>query len=491
MATPTGGSRRGGCSIRRTARTRRRRSWPTPASTSSCRTATAIRSTPTRSAPRASSPTTPTTCWWWRPATRSATVSRSASAMTAGNLTTQGNDYRVLQPRLVTDPNRNRTAVAFDALGMVVGTAVMGKPLPAPVEGDSLDGFEADLTEAVILDHLADPLADPQAILGRATTRLVYDLFAYQRTKNQPDPQPAVVYTLARETHDSDPGASRRTEDPAQLRLLRRLRPRDPEEDPGRARAGAPARCQRQDHRRRGRPAGDDAERRQPALGRQRLDGLQQQGQAGPPVRAVLHRHAPLRVRRAHRRQPGALLRPGRARRRDAAPQSHLGEGGLRPVAAGDLGRQRHRAGGRSQDRSRRRRLLQPPARTPTICRPGTPQRQRRRASGPRANRPRRRKAASPRRRRRPSPTSTRSAAPSSPSRTTGSSTATRPRRLCPPRSSTTPASSLDIEGNQREVRDAIEQAGDPLGASSCATTTTCSATASTRPAWRRASAGC
>jgi RHS repeat-associated protein len=122
----------------------------------------------------------------------------------AGNLTTPGNDYRVLQPRLMTEPNRNRTAAAFDALGMVVGTAVMGKPPPAPVEGGSLDDFNADLTEADALDHLANPLADPHAILGRATTRLVYDLFAYQRTKDQPDPQPAVVYTLARETHEAD-----------------------------------------------------------------------------------------------------------------------------------------------------------------------------------------------------------------------------------------------------------------------------------------------
>ena len=42
----------------------------------------------------------------------------------------------------------------------------------------------------------------------------------------------------------------------------------------------------------------------------------------------------------------------------------------------------------------------------------------------------------------------------------------------------------LDIEGNQR-------QSSMQRTASSCATTTTCSATASTRPAWRRASAGC
>ncbi len=49
----------------------------------------------------------------------------------------------------------------------------------------------------------------------------------------------------------------------------------------------------------------------------------------------------------------------------------------------------------------------------------------------------------------------------------------------------------LDIEGNQRAVRDAIEQARDHSAASSCATPTTCSATASTSSAWRPARAGC
>jgi len=107
-------------------------------------------------------------------------------------LVRHGQDYRVLQPALVMDPNRNRSAVAFDALGMVVGTAVMGKP--GENLGDSLDGFDADLTDAVIDDHLTNPLTDPLAILSRATTRLVYDLSA----------QPVVVYTLARETHDAD-----------------------------------------------------------------------------------------------------------------------------------------------------------------------------------------------------------------------------------------------------------------------------------------------
>ena len=76
-------------------------------------------------------------------------------------VTVDANDYRVLQPRLVSDPNRNQTEVAFDTLGMVVGTAVMGKPLPAPVEGDSLAGFVTDLTQAQ-LDAFFDA-ADPHA----------------------------------------------------------------------------------------------------------------------------------------------------------------------------------------------------------------------------------------------------------------------------------------------------------------------------------------
>ncbi|HEX7957954.1 MAG TPA: SpvB/TcaC N-terminal domain-containing protein, partial [Pyrinomonadaceae bacterium] len=114
-------------------------------------------------------------------------------------------DYRVLQPFWLTDPNGNRTAVAFDALGMVVGTASMGKPPPAPTEGDSLEGFVADLTEAAVLAQLSDPLSNPSAVLARATTRLLYDLSAYRRTKSQTEPQPAAVYTLARETHDVDP----------------------------------------------------------------------------------------------------------------------------------------------------------------------------------------------------------------------------------------------------------------------------------------------
>lgn len=119
-----------------------------------------------------------------------------------GNVTGAVHDYRVLQTRLMTDPNGNQTEVAFDALGMVVGTAVMGKP--GEGLGDSLGGFEADLSDAEIVARPESPLTNPHAILQRATTRLVYDLFAYQRTRSEVHPQSAVAYVLARETHDSD-----------------------------------------------------------------------------------------------------------------------------------------------------------------------------------------------------------------------------------------------------------------------------------------------
>ncbi|MEK6804180.1 MAG: toxin TcdB middle/C-terminal domain-containing protein [Nitrospirota bacterium] len=127
-------------------------------------------------------------------------------------VTVDTNDYRVLQPRLVSDPNRNQTEVAFDTLGMVVGTAVMGKPLPAPVEGDSLTGFVADLTQAQLDGFFAaaDPHATASALLKDATTRIVYDLDRFRHTQqaNPNDPtkwQPACAATLARETHARSP----------------------------------------------------------------------------------------------------------------------------------------------------------------------------------------------------------------------------------------------------------------------------------------------
>jgi RHS repeat-associated protein len=119
-----------------------------------------------------------------------------------GNVAQSEIDYRVLAPYRMTDANRNRSAVAFDALGLVVGTAVMGKL--GQHAGDSLDGFDPDLDEATVIEHLAHPLRNPQAILKLATTRMVYDLFAYVRTGDRAHPEPTAVYNLVRETHTAD-----------------------------------------------------------------------------------------------------------------------------------------------------------------------------------------------------------------------------------------------------------------------------------------------
>lgn len=117
-----------------------------------------------------------------------------------GNITTAGNDYRVLRPFRSTDPNGNRSEVIFDCLGAVVGTALIGKA----GEGDSLIGFNPDLSDAAIQAVRDDPLNNPGTILGDATSRIVYDLFAYLRTRDLPNPDTPMVYTLARETHVSD-----------------------------------------------------------------------------------------------------------------------------------------------------------------------------------------------------------------------------------------------------------------------------------------------
>ena len=89
-----------------------------------------------------------------------------------GNRVRAEHDYRALAPKLVTDANLNRTAAAFDALGMPVRIARMGKE--GAGEGDTLD--------------------DP-------TIRVEYDLLRYVTTRGA---QPAFVHTLAREKHGAD-----------------------------------------------------------------------------------------------------------------------------------------------------------------------------------------------------------------------------------------------------------------------------------------------
>ncbi|PSR18282.1 toxin [filamentous cyanobacterium CCP3] len=104
------------------------------------------------------------------------------------------NDYRVLQPQEITDPNGNRSQAAFDALGMVVGTAVMGKTTENL--GDSFANFNADLTQSDIQAFFEVENPRPLAIqrLGTATTRIIYDL----------ERVPVCAAAIAREIHVSE-----------------------------------------------------------------------------------------------------------------------------------------------------------------------------------------------------------------------------------------------------------------------------------------------
>jgi RHS repeat-associated protein len=127
----------------------------------------------------------------------------------AGNATAAQNDYRVLKPALVTDPNGNQAAVAFDALGLVAGHAVMGKE--GEGLGDLLTGFDADLTQSQFDDFYdaADPHTLAAPLLGNCTARTVSDVNRFYTTRSAApdDPsqwQPAYAATIARETHVSD-----------------------------------------------------------------------------------------------------------------------------------------------------------------------------------------------------------------------------------------------------------------------------------------------
>lgn len=125
------------------------------------------------------------------------------------NTVTANHDYRVLSPALITDPNGNRSAAAFDALGLMTGTAVTGKA--SENLGDSLAGFSADLAQADIEGFYAadDPGSLAGGLLGTATLRIVYDplRFFKSRQASPDDPSkwlPVFAATIVRETHVSD-----------------------------------------------------------------------------------------------------------------------------------------------------------------------------------------------------------------------------------------------------------------------------------------------
>ncbi len=130
----------------------------------------------------------------------------------ADGSTTNGNDYRVMQPGLITDANGNCSAAQFDTLGLVVATAVMGKTTDSPAVGDNFTGFDPEADTTAFLTNpggtAATLAASAATLLVNATTRMVYDLDRFQTTQaaNPNDPtrwEPVAAATIAREIHVS------------------------------------------------------------------------------------------------------------------------------------------------------------------------------------------------------------------------------------------------------------------------------------------------
>jgi RHS repeat-associated protein len=120
----------------------------------------------------------------------------------AGNTTSvTGFDYRVLAPVELRDASNNLSRVAFDALGLMVASAVMGKQ--GTESGDSVAGVTLDISAAEIGQFLSDPYraTTPAGWLGRATARFVYDFGTADR--------PPSACGIVRETHVLPGGISR------------------------------------------------------------------------------------------------------------------------------------------------------------------------------------------------------------------------------------------------------------------------------------------
>ncbi|HEY6247730.1 MAG TPA: SpvB/TcaC N-terminal domain-containing protein, partial [Pyrinomonadaceae bacterium] len=118
-----------------------------------------------------------------------------------GNVIEAVHDFRVLQPKELSDPNGNRSFVAFDAFGLAVATAVHGKI--SEKTGDLLDDFtdfDADPTLAQLQTFIIRPRDQAASLLKSATSRVVYDLDRFRRCG-----EPPFAANLARETHSSDP----------------------------------------------------------------------------------------------------------------------------------------------------------------------------------------------------------------------------------------------------------------------------------------------
>jgi RHS repeat-associated protein len=121
-----------------------------------------------------------------------------------GNTTEATNNYCILKPSLISDANGNRTTLSYDALGMVVGTALMGKETEHI--GDNLVGFKPNLDVSEVEEFFARPTQDAGSkLLGNASSRQIFDRDRYWRSSKTGKHLPTYTAFLTRETHASDP----------------------------------------------------------------------------------------------------------------------------------------------------------------------------------------------------------------------------------------------------------------------------------------------
>ncbi len=96
--------------------------------------------------------------------------------------TTAQYNYRLLQPRLVTDPNGNRTAVEYSPIGLPLSIAVIGKH--SAEQGD----------------RLREPALPAQSAVDYPSTRFEYHFRAFDDSPPE-DREPVSVRTLKRQEH--------------------------------------------------------------------------------------------------------------------------------------------------------------------------------------------------------------------------------------------------------------------------------------------------
>jgi RHS repeat-associated protein len=122
-----------------------------------------------------------------------------------GNETRFKNDYVNVQPYFMRDINHNGTRVAYDALGLIVASAVMGKldqnfnPVGTR-EGNYLENYtplwEYDSRYCSYVDQPFQQNIDD--VLQTGSTCTLYDLWRYLRLGQD---APPVLWSAARETH--------------------------------------------------------------------------------------------------------------------------------------------------------------------------------------------------------------------------------------------------------------------------------------------------